>query len=122
MKKAVFLLCACVVSSVFAAKPNIIYIMADDMGYGDVQALNPASKIATPHLNRMAAEGMTFTDAHSNSAVCTPTRYGVITGQYCWRSSKKTGVLNGYSDALIKPDRQCVADSLGSGVSHRVHW
>ena len=100
----------CVVSS--AAKPNIIFIMADDMGYGDVQALNPKSKIPTPHLNRMAAEGMTFTDGHSNSAVCTPTRYGVITGQYAWRSSKKTGVLNGYSEPLIKPERQCIADVL----------
>ena len=69
-----------------AAKPNIIFILADDMGYGDVQALNPKSKIPTPHLNRLAKEGMTFTDAHSPSAVCTPTRYAILTGRYCWRS------------------------------------
>ena len=64
-------------------RPNVIFILADDMGYGDVQALNPKSKIPTPHLNRLAKEGMTFTDAHSPSAVCTPTRYSVLTGRYC---------------------------------------
>ena len=64
--------------SLQAAKPNIIFILADDMGYGDVQALNPKSKIPTPHLNRLANEGMTFTDAHSPSGVCTPTRLSLI--------------------------------------------
>ena len=70
----------------FAEKPNIVVILADDMGYGDVQALNPDSKIPTPHLDSLAKEGVTFTDAHSPSAVCTPTRYGLLTGRYCWRS------------------------------------
>jgi len=93
-------------------KPNIIFIMADDMGYGDVQALNPDSRIPTPNLNRLAAEGMTFTDAHSGSAVCTPTRYGVITGRYCWRTHLKRGVLNGYSKHLIDPARLTVAGLL----------
>ena len=64
-------------------KPNIVFILADDMGYGDVRALNPGSKLPTPHLDRLAREGATFTDAHSGSAVCTPTRYGVVTGRYC---------------------------------------
>ena len=73
--------------------PNIIFIMADDMGYGDVQSLNLQSTIPTPNLDRLAREGMTFTDAHSPSAVCTPTRYGVLTGRYCWRSNLKRGVL-----------------------------
>ena len=62
-------------------RPNIIYILADDLGYGDVQALNPErGKIPTPHMDRLAEQGMTFTDAHTSSSVCTPTRYGIITG------------------------------------------
>ena len=67
-------------------KPNIVFIMADDMGYGDLGCYNKNSKIPTPNMDRLAAEGMRFTDAHSPSAVCTPTRYGVLTGRYCWRS------------------------------------
>ena len=103
--------------SLQAAKPNIIFILADDMGYGDVQALNPKSKIPTPHLNRLAKEGMTFTDAHSPSGVCTPTRYGVITGRYCWRSSLKRGVLGGYSAPLIEKNRPTVG-----GVMQKVGY
>ena len=69
------------------AKPNLVYILADDLGYGDVQALNPTrGKIKTPHLDRLAAEGRSFTDAHSGSSVCTPTRYGLLTGRYAWRT------------------------------------
>ena len=73
--------------------PNIVYIIADDLGYGDVQCLNPQrGKIKTPHLDRLAAEGMTFTDAHSGSSVCTPTRYGLLTGRYAWRTRLQSGV------------------------------
>ena len=93
-------------------QPNIIFIMADDMGYGDIQKLNPSSKIATPHLDRLVGEGMTFTDAHSPSSVCTPTRYGVVTGRYCWRSKMTRGVLNGYGAPIIEKDRLTVADAL----------
>ena len=85
MKRILLLAVLFVAASLQATKPNIIFIMADDMGYGDVQALNPKSKIPTPNLNRLAKQGMTFTDAHSPSGVCTPTRYGVITGRCCWR-------------------------------------
>jgi arylsulfatase A len=91
-------------------RPNIVFILADDMGYGDVRALNPDSKVATGNLDRIAQEGMIFSDAHSGSAVCTPTRYGVLTGRYCWRSRLKRGVLNGYSSHLVDPDRLTVAD------------
>src|SRR6266496_2320372 len=63
-----------------ASKPNIVYILADDLGYGDVHACNPQSKIPTPNLDRLAAEGMRFTDAHAPDAVCSPTRYGLLTG------------------------------------------
>jgi arylsulfatase A len=92
--------------------PNILYILADDMGYGDIEALNPASKIPTPNLNRLASEGMVFTDAHSPSAVCTPTRYGILTGRYCFRSRLQSGVLVGHSPSLIEPGRLTVASLL----------
>tara|TARA_R110002111_G_scaffold262851_1_gene341775 strand:+ start:18729 stop:20393 length:1665 start_codon:yes stop_codon:yes gene_type:complete len=92
--------------------PNIIYILADDMGYGDIQALNPECKIATPHLDQLARGGMIFTDAHSSSSVCTPTRYGILTGRYNWRSRLKSGVLWGLSRRLIEPDRLTVPEML----------
>ncbi len=93
-------------------KPNIVYILADDMGYGDVSCLNQESKINTANMDRLAREGISFTDAHSGSAVCTPTRYGVLTGRYCWRSRLKSGVLNGYSKPLIEKGRTTVASLL----------
>jgi arylsulfatase A-like enzyme len=89
-------------------RPNIVYILADDLGYGDLKRFNPQSKIPTPHLDRLTAEGMAFTDAHTPSSVCTPTRYGLLTGRYCWRSRLKSGVLMGYSSPLIEPDRLTV--------------
>jgi len=92
--------------------PNFVFILADDLGYGDVQCLNPEGKIATPHLDRLARQGMVFTDAHSSSAVCTPTRYGILTGRYNWRSGLKNGVLGGYSKRLIEPGRRTVAEFL----------
>ena len=92
--------------------PNIVYIVADDMGYGDVSCLNPESKIPTHHMDRLASEGMIFTDAHSGSAVCTPTRYGILTGRYSWRSRLASGVLWGYSRSLIPKNRLTVASLL----------
>ena len=95
-------------------KPNIVYILADDLGYGDVQVLSPErGKIATPVMDRLAAEGMIFTDAHSGSSVCTPTRYGILTGRYSWRTHLQRGVLYGYSQPLIAEDRLTVAGFLG---------
>ena len=81
--------------------PNIVVILADDMGYGDPGSYNPASRIPTPNIDGLAGEGMRFTDAHSPSAVCTPTRYGLLTGRYAWRTPL-VGVLWGYSPALIE--------------------
>ncbi len=95
-----------------AQKPNIIYILADDLGYGDVQCFNPEGKIPTPSMDQMASNGIMFTDAHTSSAVCTPTRYGILTGRYNWRSTLKSSVLSGYSKSLITPDRTTVADIL----------
>ncbi|MEC9094490.1 MAG: arylsulfatase [Planctomycetota bacterium] len=94
------------------SRPNIIYILADDMGYGDVGAFNPQGKIQTPNMNRLAKEGMRFTDAHSGSAVCTPTRYGILTGRYSWRTRLQSGVCWGYSLPLIASDRMTVASML----------
>lgn len=88
--------------------PNIVFILADDLGYGDVKCLNPEGKIATPHLDRLAAGGMIFGDAHSSSSVCTPTRYGILTGRYNWRSRLQSGVLGGFSPPLIDRDRLTV--------------
>ena len=92
--------------------PNIVYLMADDMGYGDPGCYNPQSRIPTPNMDRLAAEGIRFTDAHSPSAVCTPTRYGVLTGRYCWRSSLKHQVLYSYEPSLIEKNRLTVAGML----------
>jgi arylsulfatase A-like enzyme len=95
-----------------AAPPNILFILADDLGYGDVKCLNPEGKIATPNMDRLAAAGIVFTDAHSSSSVCTPTRYGILTGRYGWRSRLKSGVLEGFSRPLIEPGRLTVAGFL----------
>ena len=92
--------------------PNIIYILADDMGYGDVSCLNENSKIHTRHIDRMASEGMIFGDAHASSAVCTPSRYSILTGRYNWRSRRKEGVNMGYCPPLIDPGRMTVASFL----------
>ena len=97
-----------------AAGPNLVFVLADDLGYGDVRCLNPQGKIATPQLDRLRAEGMSFTDAHSGSAVCTPTRYGLLTGRYAWRSRLKHGVLGGMSPPLIEPGRLTVPAFLKS--------
>jgi arylsulfatase A len=104
----------CISAIARADKPNIVFILADDMGYGDVQIQNPKSTIPTPNLDALASSGMTFTDAHSGSAVCTPTRYGFVTGRYCFRSRLKRGVQNGYGGVLIEKSRSTIASFLKS--------
>jgi arylsulfatase A-like enzyme len=99
-------------------KPNIVLILADDLGYGDVHCLNKDGKIATPELDKLAAEGMIFTDMHSGSAVCSPTRYGLMTGRYAWRSKLKSGVLGGLSPRLIEPGRPTLASLLKAHGYH----
>jgi len=90
--------------------PNIVFILADDLGYGDLKVFNPDARIPTPHLSRLAEQGMMFRDAHTSSSVCTPSRYSILTGRYAFRSSLKKGVLGGYSPALIEDDRFTIAD------------
>lgn len=92
--------------------PNIVYILADDMGYGDIRAYNSECRIPTPALDSLAANGIAFTDVHSNSAVSTPTRYGILTGRYTFRSRLKDGVLVGHDPSLIEPGRETVATLL----------
>jgi arylsulfatase A-like enzyme len=99
-----------------ARKPNVLVILADDLGLGDLGCYNAASKIPTPHLDALARGGTRFTDAHSPSAVCTPTRYGLLTGRYAWRTRLKSGVLWGHDPCLIQPERSTLADALaGAG-------
>ncbi|MDW7659214.1 MAG: sulfatase-like hydrolase/transferase, partial [Bacillota bacterium] len=93
-------------------KPNIIYILADDLGYGDVSCLNERAAFQTPYLDALYKNGMAFTDAHATSAVCTPSRYSILTGRYNWRSRLKKGVLGGFSPALIEKGRMTVAQYL----------
>ena len=85
-------------------RPNIVLILADDMGYGDLSCLNQDSRIHTPHMDRMAEEGMAFTDAHASTSVCTPSRYGILTGRYAWRGRLQRGVLGPVAPPLIEPD------------------
>lgn len=108
----IMLLVSCKETKEEKRSPNIIYILADDMGYGDVSILNKESKIFTPNLDRLGQEGILFTDAHTSSSVCTPTRYGILTGRYNWRSRLKSGVLTGKSKALIPNTRTTVASML----------
>ncbi len=93
-------------------KPNIVYFFVDDMGYGDASCLNPEGKIKTPNIDRLASEGMKFTDAHSSSAVCSPSRYSVLTGRYNWRSPLQQGIVGVYGDPLIAADRLTVPGFL----------
>ncbi len=93
-------------------KPNVVLIFADDLGYGDVSCFNENSKIKTQHIDKLARGGMTFTNTHATSALCTPSRYGLLTGRYNWRSRLKSFVLPGDSEALIESERKTIAHML----------
>ena len=94
-------------------KPNVVFVLCDDLGYGDIHCLSPkTSKIPTPNVDLLAKEGMVFTDAHSSSSVCTPTRYGLLTGRYSWRTRLQQGVVQGFAPCLISKDRPTVASFL----------
>ena len=95
-----------------AQRPNIVLMLADDLGYGDCGCYNPKARTKTPAIDELARGGVRFTDAHSPSSVCTPTRYGILTGRYCWRTHLKSGVLNGESPCLIEPGRETIASML----------
>src|SRR5690349_20733352 len=103
------LLLSLTLSASAAEKPNILYVLCDDLGYGDVKCLNKDGKIPTPNVDRLRAAGIAFPDAHPSSAVCSPTRYGIRPGRYNSRPRLQSGVLGGYSPPLIAPDRLTVA-------------
>jgi arylsulfatase A-like enzyme len=91
-------------------KPNIVVILTDDLGYGDVQCYNPTrGKIPTPQFDRLASQGMRFTDAHSSSGVCSPSRYALLTGRYHWRTRLQSGIVGVFGEPLIAPDRLTIA-------------
>ncbi len=96
-----------------ASRPNIILVYVDDMGYGDASCLNPQSKFKTPNIDRLAKEGMTFTDGHCSDTVCTPSRYGLLTGRYSWRTTLKRGVMGAEGACLIADSRMTLASFLG---------
>lgn len=95
-----------------AATPNIVLIYTDDQGYGDASCLNPDAKFKTPNLDRLAAEGIAFTNAHCADTVCTPSRYALLTGRYCWRTTMKTGVMGAEGNCLIADGRVTIASLL----------
>lgn len=96
---------------IFAAdNPNVVIILADDLGIGDVSSYNENAAWNTPNIDKLAANGMSFSDAHTSAAICTPTRYGIITGRYNWRSTRKSGGGDGYSTPLIKNERTTIAE------------
>ncbi|MEZ5944226.1 MAG: arylsulfatase [Planctomycetaceae bacterium] len=103
----------CLMSVAQADRPNVVFILCDDLGYGDVHCLAPeTSKIPTPSVDKLAREGMVFTDAHSGSSVCSPTRYGLMTGRYSWRTRLQKGVVTGFAPSLIAAERPTVGSFL----------
>jgi len=102
----------CITSSLVQAAtppPHVVVILADDLGWGDPQCYQQNSKIPTPNLDRLAAEGMRLTNAHTPSSVCTPTRYGLLTGRYCWRTFLQRGVLDGFGPPVISSEEDTIA-------------
>lgn len=95
-----------------ARLPNLVIVFADDMGYGDPQIYNPRSRIPTPNIDALAARGMRFLDAHTASSVCTPSRYGLLTGRYPWRSRLPVGIVNSWGAPVIAPDRLTLGKAL----------
>ncbi len=132
LKKSVFVnpamvtLASCAFLSSFGQRekkeaeyPNIVFILADDMGYGDLGCYNPESKIPTPNMDKLASQGIRFMNAHSPAALSTPTRYGILTGIYCWKTRLKEGVILGYDEApLIEKDRPTIASVLNGKGYH----
>jgi arylsulfatase A len=87
-------------------KPNIIVIVADDLGYGDVRCMDPQhAKVPTPNVDRLAREGILFTDAHAGAALCSPSRYSLLTGRFCWSSPLREHVVRIYGSPLIAANR-----------------
>lgn len=106
------------IASAAPSRPNIVLVLLDDFGIGDAGAYNPCSAIPTPNIDRLAREGMRFTGMHSSSAVCTPSRYSILTGRYCWRTRLKKGVLDGTGTNLIELGRLTLPRLLRTAGYH----
>lgn len=91
-------------------RPNVVFVFADDMGYGDIKALNPDARFDTPNISQLAQNGITFTDAHAIASVSTPSRYGFMTGQYAFRTAIKRGALNGWSPSCLRPGQRTIGN------------
>lgn len=111
IKKSIILpVLAAVPGILNAQKPNVILILADDLGYGDISSLNPESKIHTENIDALGRCGITFTDAHASSSLSTPSRYSIVTGRYSWRTEMKSGVYDGYhKGSMINEGRTTIA-------------
>ncbi len=123
MKLASIIIISCLLSltpgAAVAGKPNILIILADDLGYGDVQCKNPErGKIPTPNIDKLASQGMRFTDGHSSSGVCSPSRYTLLTGRYHWRTRLQSGIVSAFGEPLIAPDRMTIG-SLAKQQGYR---
>src|SRR5215212_6579325 len=105
----VFIAMASMTATLFSAeaKPNIVLLYADDLGYGDLSCYG-ATRIQTPNIDRLSREGLRFTDAHCSSSTCTPSRYSMLTGEYAWRK-RGTGVLPGDAALIVEPGRTTLA-------------
>ncbi|EON77124.1 Arylsulfatase [Lunatimonas lonarensis] len=117
----IFLLPACGINGRIdtkPSKPNIVFIFADDMGYGDIRSLNAGSKINTPNLDKMVSEGMYFTQAHASASVCTPSRYGLLTGRYGFRSDAAAYGITGFSGPVVEEGRETLATLLKRAGYH----
>jgi arylsulfatase A len=95
-------------------RPNVVIIFADDMGYGDVSFLNPEARTYTPHIDNLARNGIVFTNAHASASVCTPSRYGILTGRYAWRSESGSRVVSGFGEPVIEKGRETMASLFKS--------
>jgi arylsulfatase A-like enzyme len=93
-------------------KPNIVFVFADDMGYGDVSGLNPFARTKTPAIDKLVGNGITFTEAHASASVCTPSRYGLLTGRYAFRSKDAANGIGGFTSTVIEPERETLASVL----------
>lgn len=92
--------------------PNVVFIFADDMGYGDISALNPESKVKTPNIDELVTKGLSFSNAHASASVCTPSRYGLLTGRYAFRSEHGAYGIGGFTKPVIEPGRRTLANLL----------
>ncbi|MDO8951518.1 MAG: arylsulfatase [Draconibacterium sp.] len=119
MKKSIYLVFLSVITAFYPLQPinaqqfpNIVFIFADDMGYGDVSGLNPFARTKTPAIDKLVGTGITFTEAHASASVCTPSRYGLLTGRYAFRSKDAANGIGGFTNTVIEPERETLASVL----------